>query len=63
LYHELQALNSTYFILDSSEITYKIRTIGLDWDTKIVINEIEERKMPDKEAIEEYFFNLTTAST
>src|SRR5574344_516694 len=50
-------------IIEIDKTTYKIRTIGLDWDTKIVINEIEERKMPDKEVIKEYFFNLTTAST
>ena len=50
-------------IIKIEKNTYKIKTIGLKWDTKMVINEIEGRKMPDREAIKEYFFNQTPAST
>jgi predicted phosphodiesterase len=50
-------------IIEIDKNTYKIKTIGLNWDTKMVINEIEGRKMPDRESIKEYFFNQTPAST
>ena len=48
-------------IIEIDKNGYTIKTIELDWDTRAVISEIEKRNMPDRNAIEEYFFNSATA--
>ena len=50
-------------IIEIDKNAYTIKSIELEWNTKTVINEIENRNMPDKDAIEEYFFNGGNAAT
>ena len=50
-------------IIEIDKNAYTIKPIELEWNTKTVINEIENRNMPDKDAIEEYFFNGGNAAT